>query len=63
MHVVVMGVAGCGKSSVAARVAVTLDLPLIEGDAFHSPESVANMQAGELPLSALEAELLAGLQT
>lgn len=47
MHLVVMGVAGCGKSSVAARAAAALGLPMIEGDAFHSPESVAKMQAGE----------------
>ena len=42
-----MGVAGCGKSYVAARVAAALGLPMIEGDAFHSPESVAKMKAGE----------------
>jgi gluconokinase len=46
-HVVVMGVAGCGKSSVAARAAQALGLPLIEGDAFHAPQSVAKMRAGQ----------------
>jgi gluconokinase len=42
-----MGVAGCGKSSVAARAAAALGLPLIEGDDFHSPQAVAKMRAGE----------------
>jgi len=46
-HLVVMGVAGCGKSSVAAQAAAVLGLPMIEGDVFHSPESVAKMTAGE----------------
>jgi gluconokinase len=47
MHLVVMGVAGCGKSSVAGRAARALGLPLIEGDDFHSPEAVAKMAAGQ----------------
>ena len=34
-HVVVMGVAGCGKSAVGERLAQALGLPLVEGDAFH----------------------------
>ena len=42
-----MGVAGCGKSSVATQAAAALGLPMIEGDVFHSPESVAKMTAGE----------------
>ena len=33
IHVVVMGVAGCGKSAVAERLAAELGLPLIEGRA------------------------------
>jgi gluconokinase len=47
MHLVVMGVAGCGKSAVAGRAAAALGLPLIEGDDFHSPASVAKMSAGQ----------------
>lgn len=43
---VVMGVAGCGKSSVAASLAAQLGQPMIEGDAFHSEASRARMQAG-----------------
>lgn len=41
-----MGVSGCGKSSLGAALARDMELPLIEGDDFHSPESVAKMRAG-----------------
>jgi len=43
---VVMGVSGCGKSQVGARLAVRLSVPFIEGDAFHSPANVDKMSAG-----------------
>ena len=43
---VVMGVAGCGKSSLGAAVASRLHLPLIEGDEFHPPANQAKMRAG-----------------
>ncbi len=46
VHVVVMGVAGCGKSAVAQRIAAQLGLPLIEGDDFHSPGNVRKMRDG-----------------
>jgi gluconokinase len=46
MHVVVMGVAGCGKSEVGERVARALRLPLIEGDAFHPPSNIEKMRSG-----------------
>ncbi len=44
--IVIMGVAGCGKSSLGAAVAQALGRPLIEGDEFHPPENVASMRAG-----------------
>lgn len=44
--VVVMGVSGCGKSSLGAALARESGLPLIEGDDFHSAESVSKMRAG-----------------
>jgi gluconokinase len=50
VHIVVMGVAGCGKSEVGQRLATRLGLPLIEGDTFHSAESVAKMRDG-VPLT------------
>ncbi|MFZ4289714.1 gluconokinase [Variovorax sp. HJSM1_2] len=43
---VVMGVSGCGKSTVGAALAQALDLPYLEGDDFHSAENVARMAAG-----------------
>jgi gluconokinase len=43
---VVMGVAGCGKSSLGAALAAALALPLIEGDDHHSAESRAKMSRG-----------------
>lgn len=46
LRIVIMGVAGCGKSSVGAAVAAGEGLPLIEGDDFHSPESRRKMSQG-----------------
>lgn len=43
---VVMGVSGSGKSTVAARLAERLGWIFVDGDAFHSPEHVAKMKAG-----------------
>lgn len=43
---VVMGVSGCGKSSVAQMLAAALGWTLHEGDAYHAAESVRKMQAG-----------------
>ena len=43
---VVMGVAGCGKSSLAEALSRHFSWPMIEGDAFHSAESRARMHAG-----------------
>jgi carbohydrate kinase (thermoresistant glucokinase family) len=42
----VMGVSGCGKTTVAAGVAEHLGWTLLEGDAFHPPANVAKMAAG-----------------
>ena len=44
--IVVMGVAGCGKSSVARAMAERLDARFIEGDAFHSAANVEKMRRG-----------------
>lgn len=41
-----MGVSGAGKSTVGEAVARRLDLPFVEGDAFHPPENVAKMRGG-----------------
>jgi gluconokinase len=43
---VVMGVSGCGKSSLGAALATALGLPLIEGDDHHPPANVEKMSHG-----------------
>jgi len=44
--IVFMGVAGCGKSSLAAAVADAEALPLVEGDDLHGDANRAKMAAG-----------------
>ncbi|HET7330837.1 gluconokinase, partial [Dyella sp.] len=44
--IVIMGVSGCGKSTIAAAVCQRTGAQLIEGDAFHPPENVRKMSAG-----------------
>lgn len=46
-HFVVMGVAGCGKSTVATLVAQYLSATFIEADALHSSANIAKMQNAE----------------
>ena len=45
-RLVVMGVAGCGKSSLGQQSAAVLGLPLLEGDDFHPAANVAKMRGG-----------------
>jgi carbohydrate kinase (thermoresistant glucokinase family) len=45
-QIVVMGVSGCGKTTVATELAQQLHLHMIDGDDLHRPESVAKMRAG-----------------
>ena len=49
-HVLVMGVCGCGKSSIGQAVAEALQARFVEGDEFHSAENRARMAGGQ-PLS------------
>jgi gluconokinase len=58
--IVVMGVAGCGKSTFGRALAMALALPWIEGDDFHSAASKAKMEAGT-PLD--DADRASWLQT
>jgi carbohydrate kinase (thermoresistant glucokinase family) len=53
--VVVMGVSGCGKSTVGAVLAQELGATFLEGDAFHPPTNVARMAAG-VPLTDADRE-------
>lgn len=43
---VVMGVSGCGKSSLGTELAKSFGLPLIEGDDFHPPANIEKMHSG-----------------
>ena len=44
--IVMMGVAGCGKSSLAAAVAQAHALPWVEGDDYHGEHNRQKMQQG-----------------
>jgi gluconokinase len=44
---VVMGVCGCGKSTVGQSLARENGVVYVEGDAFHPPANVAKMSAGQ----------------
>lgn len=46
MIVVVMGVSGCGKTTVARILAERMGWRMQEGDALHPPANVAKMSAG-----------------
>jgi gluconokinase len=46
ISIVIMGVAGCGKSSCAAALAQLEGLPLVEGDEHHSAASLDKMSRG-----------------
>ncbi len=46
MVVVVMGVSGCGKTTIASSLAQSLGWAFIEGDVFHPPENVQRMAHG-----------------
>ena len=46
MLVLVMGVAGSGKTTVASELAQELGWDFLDADSMHSPANVAKMQAG-----------------
>ena len=69
MVVVVMGVAGCGKSTIGPLIAKALGGDFAEGDTFHPPANVAKMSRGEplddsdrMPWLAAMAEAIRGWQ-
>lgn len=45
-RLIIMGVSGCGKSTVGLRLAQRIGVPFLEGDALHPPRNVALMAAG-----------------
>jgi gluconokinase len=50
LAIIVMGVAGSGKSTLGAALAGAIDCPFLEGDDFHAPEAIDKMGAG-IPLT------------
>jgi gluconokinase len=50
IRVVLMGVSGCGKSSVGEALSGLIGVPYVDGDGLHPAENVAKMAAG-VPLS------------
>lgn len=48
--IVIMGVSGCGKTTIASSVAESLSGTYLEGDSFHPPENKAKMGQG-IPLN------------
>jgi gluconokinase len=50
LRLVIMGVAGCGKSSVGEALSRRLGIPYRDGDDLHSAANVAKMRAG-VPLT------------
>jgi len=50
LRIVIMGVSGCGKSSVGEGLAARLGIPYRDGDDLHPPANVEKMRAG-IPLT------------
>jgi gluconokinase len=46
LRVIIMGVSGCGKSSVGEGLAARLGIPYRDGDHLHPPANVEKMRAG-----------------
>ena len=44
--IIVMGVSGCGKTTVAELIARNLSLAFRDGDSFHPPANIAKMKDG-----------------
>ena len=55
MIVVLMGVSGCGKTTIGKELAERLSARFVEGDAFHSPANIEKMTNGT-PLTELDRE-------
>ncbi len=60
---VVMGVSGCGKSTVGQALSAALGVDFLEGDQFHSAANVAKMSQGLALTDADRVDWLRALQT
>lgn len=54
--IILMGVAGCGKSTVGRKLAEVLSCPFYDGDEFHPAENIAKMAKG-IPLDDLDRQI------
>src|SRR5512147_421088 len=50
MIIIVMGVSGCGKTTIGQQLADRLGWPFFDGDAFHPPANIDKMSRG-IPLN------------
>ena len=50
MVILIMGVSGCGKTTIGLEVARTLQVPFIDGDDLHSQTNIIKMNRG-VPLT------------
>jgi carbohydrate kinase (thermoresistant glucokinase family) len=50
MVILIMGVSGCGKTTIGLKVARTLQVPFLDGDDLHSQTNISKMKKG-LPLT------------
>lgn len=46
LQIIVMGVSGCGKTTVGQKLAEVLNFEYIDGDHYHSRSNIAKMRAG-----------------
>ena len=60
-RIIIMGVSGCGKSTVGRALAGRLGLRFEDGDAYHSPDNIAKMARGVALTDADRAGWLAAL--
>jgi gluconokinase len=60
-RVVVMGVSGSGKSTVAELLAAELGCPMLEGDSLHSAHNIQRMAAGHALTDADRQDWLAAI--
>ena len=43
----IIGVSGCGKTTIAKQLSKKINIPFLEGDSFHPKENINKMSTGE----------------